>query len=166
VPFISLILACYLAKNRFMAGYKTGNRAEYVRGVAELASGAAACFPGTGTAISLAIDLFLLQTDVWEALRPHKTINTDSCGTSHLEITWPKIADACWVLGLSEDEVQEMLTLNKRHLELRQEWRERIQGTDSRATKRKFEKELEKVEAAYEFLLKHNQQNDTTVSVR
>ena len=59
LPVISFFIGCGLAVYRCSNG-------EYWRAVGEFASGFAACFPGHGTAVSIAIDIAMAGYDVYE----------------------------------------------------------------------------------------------------
>lgn len=62
IPVISLIFGVVLAVGRYRAGD------HWLKVAGEIASGVTGCFPGWGTATSLAIDGILLFTDVGEAI--------------------------------------------------------------------------------------------------
>jgi len=66
LPFISLTLGVALAARRAIIGYKTDNKAEYIKAVGELLSGAAACFPGFGTIASIGLDILMVGHDIYE----------------------------------------------------------------------------------------------------
>lgn len=67
IPYISVVFGLILAGRRFYNGIRTVDYKEFIKATLEIASGIAACFPGGGTIVSLAIDGSLLSHDVYTA---------------------------------------------------------------------------------------------------
>ncbi len=91
IPIFSIAISTMLAFYRFSQG-------QFWRGVGELASGAASCIPGYGTAASIGLDIVLISMDIGEVIvRPplrdakkHPIINA-------MPLDLP---GAYWILGI------------------------------------------------------------------
>lgn len=75
VPIISVIFGSILCGYRIYKGYQEGNNAEYIKAFGEIASFAAACFPGYGTAASISIDIAMAGHDVYEVYNGKIEVN-------------------------------------------------------------------------------------------
>lgn len=62
IPLVGLGVGCYFAWDRIKQG-------DYVGALGEVASGAASCIPGAGTAVSVGIDAALAGKDIYQSSR-------------------------------------------------------------------------------------------------
>lgn len=106
IPIVSVIVGIGLGIFRVIKGWKAGDKTEYIKAAGEVGSGILACFPGWGTAASIAADVGMASHDVYKTVT---SSNLNMLGENSAQAKEMTLEEAYIGLGLQLNDTKELV---------------------------------------------------------